>query len=499
MHWLTRSGSIKGIVLSKGCFRILAVLYGLMIAGCASYSGIAPEARRLDPASLKGNPAGADYATWPRDDWWRDLNDPVLSDLIEKALLDSPNLQAAAARLNRANAYSGQAESALSPRVDLSSSNNHQRFSERGLVPPPYAGTVQDINDLTLNGTWELDFFGKNRENLSASLGEQQATVVELQATRVLLSTNVARSYYNLARLLAQREVSEQRRRQRIELATLVERRFKSGLDTRVELEVAQGVVSENARDTESLDEQVSVARHALAALIGQGPEAVNTVTPSLPAGVPLAIPASLPAGLLGHRADVTAARWRVESALHGLESSKAQFYPNINLRLFSGFSAIGFDHWLDAGSRTPGIGLAISLPIFDAGRLRNVYRVSAATVDSTVAVYNGTLLDALRDVADQLSTLQSLASQRSRQQAALASAERSYELALRRYRAGISDRLNVLTVETNLIVQRHTTVELQARWIDSHIRLIRALGGGFDEMTPTPTTQVSITDVDQN
>ena len=95
--------------------------------------------------------------------------------------------------------------------------------------------------------------------------------------------------------LLAQREVSEQRRRQRIELATLVERRFTSGLDTRVELEVAQGVVSENARDTESLDEQVSVARHALAALIGQGPEAVNTVTPSLPAGVPLAIPESLP------------------------------------------------------------------------------------------------------------------------------------------------------------------------------------------------------------
>jgi outer membrane protein TolC len=188
----------------------------------------------------------------------------------------------------------------------------------------------------------------------------------------------------------------------------------------------------------------------------------------------------------------VVAARWRVESALHGLESTKALFYPNINLRAFTGFSAIGFENWLDAGSRQPGIGLAISLPLFDAGRLRNLYRSTAAVVDSAVATYNSTLLEALHDVADQLSSLQALETQLSRQQATLASAERSYDLALQRYKAGIVDRLNVLNVETNLIAQRHTTVDLQARWIDGRVRLIRALGGGFDEAPSTARVPVT-------
>jgi len=127
-------------------------------------------------------------------------------------------------------------------------------------------------------------------------------------------------------------------------------------------------------------------------------------------------------------------------------------------------------------------MGLAISLPLFDAGRLRNLYRSSAAAVDSSVASYNGTLLDALRDVADQLSTLKALETQILRQQAALTSAQRSYDLALMRYQADISDRLSVLAVETNLIAQRRIAVDLQARWIDSRIHLVRALGGGFEE-----------------
>jgi len=244
-------------------------------------------------------------------------------------------------------------------------------------------------------------------------------------------------------------------------------------------------VIPENSRDIAALDEQVALARHALAALIGKTPEAADDLAPKLPIVAPLAVPKTLPADLLGHRADIIASRWRVEAAVHGMASTKAMFYPNINLRAFTGFSAIGFDQWLDSGSRQPGIGLAISLPIFDAGRLRNQYRISAASVDAAVATYNGTLLDALRDVADQLSTLHALDIQIERQQAAQASAQRSYDLALQRYRADISDRLNVLNVETGLIAQRRAAIDLQARWIDSRIRLINALGGGFAETQP--------------
>lgn len=462
---------------------IVMLLAGnLILSGCASYSGIAPETKSLDLAALKDNAPTESFTQWPRQAWWQELSDPVLDRLIAQALEGSPTLQAASARLRRAQAVAGLAEGAQWPKVDATTSNSRERFSERGLIPAPYAGTTQSVNELQFDGRWELDFFGKNRDNLKAAIGELRASEAEHQAARVLLANSVARSYYNLARLLAQRELVEQRSQQRGELAALTERRVHAGLDTRVELESARGVLSENARDIASVDEQIDLARHALAALIGQGPEAVNAITPKLPAVAPLALPANLPAELLGHRADVVAARWRVESSVSSLASTRALFYPNINLRAFTGFSAIGIDQWIDSGSRHSGLGLAISLPLFDADRLRNQYRTSAAAVDNAVASYNGTLLDALRDVADQLSTLKSLDTQLTRQQAALASAERSYDLARQRYQADISDRLSVLTVETNLIAQRRIAVDLAARWIDSRLQLTRALGGGFAE-----------------
>jgi NodT family efflux transporter outer membrane factor (OMF) lipoprotein len=462
----------------------------LLLAGCANYSGILPEALKFNDSSLATR--SVSYADWPKENWWRDLQDPVLDALIEQALVDSPSLQLASARLRRASAIAGETESALWPRINASSSNTRERFSERGLIPPPYAGTTQSINELQLSGQWEIDFFGKNREALQAALGEVRASEAERQAARQLLASNVARGYYNLARLLAQRELAEARQLQRQDLAQLVERRFKAGIDTQVELESARGVIPENARDIAVLDEQLGLARHALAALAGKLPDALDALAPRLPAVAPLTLPQALPANLLGHRADVVAARWRVESAVHGMDSTKAMFYPNINLNAFAGFSAIGFNQWLDSGSRQPGIGLAISLPIFDAGRLRSLYRVSAATLDASVASYNGTLLDALRDVADQLTTLQSLTTQMARQQATLASAQRSYDLALQRYHADIADRLNVLNVESGLIAQRRASIDLQARWIDSRIRLIHALGGGFADPTTALAAQTT-------
>jgi NodT family efflux transporter outer membrane factor (OMF) lipoprotein len=472
--------------MSKSLSLILAALLSLVLSGCASFAGIFPQFKSIDIGALAGSATmqpSQPYADWPREDWWQALQDPVLSGLIAQALADSPTLQAAQARLTRAGALADQAASALWPQLDAHASTSHERFSEHGLVPPPYAGTYRDINEMRLSAGWSLDFFGKDREALQAAIGELRANEVESRATRLRLAAAVARSYYQLSHLLALREVLVQRSRQRGDLAALVERRFKAGLDTAVELESARGVLPEIARDIAGLDEQIAISRHALALLLGQGPAAADALTPALPeivALAPLALPASLPAELLGHRADVVAARWRVEAATHGLESTKALFYPNINLRAFTGFSAIGFSSWLDAGSRTPGIGLAISLPIFDAGRLRALYRSTAAQVDTAVAGYNSTLLGALRDVADQLSTLRALDIQRARQQEALASAARAYELAVRRFEAGITDRLNVLNVETNLIAQRRSAVDLQARWIDTRIRLIDALGGGF-------------------
>ena len=487
---MTSGSHIRSWTVNKFLHHFLLVTSCVLLGGCASYSGISPELKQLAISQVTEQiPSTA----WPKDNWWVDQHDPVLSALIERALQDSPNLQAASARLTRVRAISGQAESALWPQVSIDATITRERFTENGLIPPPYAGTAQDMNDVQLGGQWEIDFFGRNRENLKAALGELRASEAENHAIRVMLASNVARGYYNLARLLTQRELATQRQQIRLDLAGLVERRYTAGLDTQVELEAAHGVVPENARDIAALDEQISIVRHALAVLTGQEPVALDTLTPALPAIAAQALPNAFPADLLGHRADVVAARWRVESATHDRESTQALFYPNIDLRAFTGFSSIGLNQWLDAGSRQPGFGLAVSLPVFDAGRLRNQFRISTANVDAAVAAYNSTLLDALRDVADQLSSLQATELQLAKQNAALDSARHSHELALQRYRAGITDRLTVLNVETALIAQRRTAIDLQGRWIDARIRLIQALGGGFDDTTAA-NNQTSIT-----
>ncbi len=470
--------------MSRAAFPLASLAIVVALAGCASSSGIAPEGRVLDAQTLLADKPLATYADWPANDWWTAFKDPVLDGLIAQALADNPNLQTAAARLRRATAAADQAESAQGPRLDATTNNSRERFSEYGLMPPPYAGTVRNVNEAQLDGRWEIDFFGRNAAILKASIGEMRASDAEYQAARQLVASNVARAYYRLAHLRAVHDVTVQLARQRAELGALTERRVAAGIDTHVELESARGVIAENARDLSSVDEQIAAARHALSALLGRAPDAAAQLAPSLPAVAALSLPAALPADLLGHRADVTAARWRVEASLHGLDAAQAAFYPNVNLRAFAGLSAIGFDNWLDAGSRHPGVGLAISLPIFDSGRLRNAYRVSAAGVDSAVGSYNATLIDALRDVADQLATLGALETQIARQNAALAAAQRNYALAQKRYRAEITDRLALLNVESRLIAQQRQAVDLQARWIDGRIGLIRALGGGFADDT---------------
>lgn len=467
----------RGVALTA----VVRVFFCALLTSCASDSGIGPEASMVDAATF-GAQSAAPYNEWPPQNWWQEFADPVLNDLIAQAMAGSPSLQVAAARLQRAKAIGGLAESALWPQIQASLSTTRERFSEHAEMPPTYAGSVQNINDVQIGAQWTLDFFGQNHEGLRAAIGELRATLAEQQAARVLLASDVARAYYHVARLLAQKTVAEQRHQQQSELAALLARRFQSGIDARVELERAEGAVPESARDIASLDEQIALARHALAALLGKGPNAVDALMPSLPDVSSLPLPQSLPADLLAHRADVVAARWRAESATHQLRSAHALFYPNIDLRAFTGFSATGLDHWLEAGSRQHGIGLAVHLPVFDAGRVRSLYRFSAASVDNSVAAYNAAVLNAARDAADRIATLQALGTQLSRQQAVLASAERSYALATARYRAGIADRLSVLGAETYLLAQRRTAVDLQARWIDSRIELQRALGGGFAE-----------------
>lgn len=187
---------------------------------------------------------------------------------------------------------------------------------------------------------------------------------------------------------------------------------------------------------------------------------------------------------MLGRSADIAAARWRVEASLKDVINAKTQFYPNINLVDFAGFSSIGLGRLLDAGSQQWGVGPALRLPIFDAGRLRANLRGKTADLDAAVESYNAAVIEAVREVADQLALAQGTGRQQTEQHAAQKAAEGAYEIARQRYQAGLGNYLNVLTAETSVLAQRRLAVDLSARALDTQVALIRALGGGY---LPTP------------
>jgi len=449
----------------------------LLLAGCVSTGGIAPQARAIDAAALVPDAAPAADVS---DRWWTAFADRRLDELVERSLASNPGLAAVQLRIERAQAQVDAADAARLPRVDAGLDLNRQRYTANAAYPPLLAGHTLSSGSLLLSGSWEIDAFGRQRAALDAAIGARHAAEADYQAARLLLAGNLVRQYVQLARLLDQRAVLQRSLAQREEILGLVKQRVAAGLDTTVELRQSEGSVPELRAALEATDEQVALTRHLLAILSGQGPDAVNDWAPRLSAVTVAPLPPAVPADLLGRRADVAAARWRVEAAASELQAAKAQFYPSINLIAFAGFSSVGLGQLLEAGSRQIGVGPAVRLPIFDAGRLRANYKGHAVDVDSAVQAYNATVLDAVREAADALSSVRSLVRQQREQDEALASAENAYELALQRYRAGLGSYLSVLSVETNVLAQRRAGNELKARALDAQALLARALGGGY-------------------
>jgi NodT family efflux transporter outer membrane factor (OMF) lipoprotein len=460
-----------------------AIASALLVAGCANLSGITPQAQLRDAQSLglakAGATAAAASAKAPAPQWWRDYGDEELNRLVELALQGNPNLSLARARLARAQAVSEVANAATAPQVGAALDLQRQKFTGNGLIPPQLAGGIVNNGTLQLNASWELDFFGKNQAALDAAMTASQAAEADADAARVLLATNVARAYFQLARINDQLAVARRAEAQRGESLRLVQDRVRAGLDTQLELRQSEGALPEARQQIEALAEQAQLARHALAALTGQGNQPV-LAQPSIGKEKAIAMPAELPADLLAQRADIAAARWRIEAAGYDVKNAKAQFYPNINLIAFAGLSSLGLDRLINTGSQQWGVGPAIRLPIFEGGKLRANLRGKTADLDAAVESYNAAVLDAIKDASDQIASTQSIARQQAEQRDAQASAEAAYEIARQRYHAGLGTYLNVLTAETAVLNQRRLGVDLAARALDTQVALIRALGGGW-------------------
>jgi NodT family efflux transporter outer membrane factor (OMF) lipoprotein len=462
---------------------MLGVLSATALSGCATLPPDAPARVVKAPEAYAASQAlAAPERDWPADAWWTAYGDTQLNGLMGEALAGSPTLAAAQARVRRAEAVVAQAHARQLPSITANGSVSEQKQSYNAGIPPAFVPQGYNAyGRLTLDFNWELDFWGKNRAAVAAAVSESRAAQADAAEARLMLSTNIAAAYADLSRLYAERDVAERSVALQGETSALVRDRVANGLDTLAEQRQAEAEPLQAKADLAAIDEQIALTRNQLAALAGTGPDrGLAIARPGATILKPLGVPAQLAASLVGRRPDVTAARWRAEAAASRIHEAKAAFFPDINLAAFVGVQALHLDKVFASGSDIGSVGPAISLPIFEGGRLRAGLRGAEADRDEAVASYDAAVTEAFRQVADVVASSRALGAQLADSRAALAASEDAYRIARLRYQGGLSTYPAVLLAEQGVLRRRRGVADLEARSLALDVALVRALGGGF-------------------
>jgi NodT family efflux transporter outer membrane factor (OMF) lipoprotein len=424
----------------------------------------------------------APLAAWPSDGWWTELGDPQLDQLMNEGLADAADIRAAAARFDRANAMAGAARSRLTPTVEGQAQAGSEKQTYNYLMPSQ--AVPQGWNDAGRAGldfAWELDFWGKNRAALQAARLDAQAAGAEAAAARLAVSTGIAAAYADLARLYTELDTLDDAVSIRGRTVAVMAKRNAQGLENIGAVERAKAAQAAAESERAALNELIVLTKHRIAALMGAGPDRGLAIQrPMIILADNLGLPRNVPAGLLGRRADVTAARLRTEAAASRIKQAKAGFYPNVNLVGMIGVQSLGLGNLFNSGSDYGSVGPAISLPIFNGGRLKAEHRGAEADYAAAVANYDGTLTLALREVADVTTSVRALDERLGRALEAEAHAEAAWNVANNRYAGGLATYLDVLSAEDALVASRRAVAQHQTRAFTLHVALVRALGGGF-------------------
>lgn len=459
-----------------------AALVCILLSGCAAIPDLGAPPQVIEPARLEaGKSLAAPRIDWPQDDWWKRYGDPQLDSLIAEALVNSPTLAVADARVRAADAATNAARANELPQISVTGALNETKASYYNGVS--YAAVPKGVNDsasLRLALDWNLDFFGRNRAAIAASLSQADAVRADAMQARLVLSTGVAAAYADLLEQMRETDLAQDTVAVRERTSELVERRRGEGLETVASTAQARSALETARQALDAQREQQDLVRLRIAALLGAGPDRGLTIArpaePTLPA---FGLPSNLPADLLGRRPDVRAARFRVEARASQIRQAKAGFYPSINLSAFIGPQVLGLSQFFNDASLAGSAGPAINLPIFRGGALSANLRGARAAYDEAVASYDDTLVHALQDVAQTATSQRALAQQLAHARAARDAAEIAYRAANDRYRGGLYNYIAVLTAENTLIASRRTVSQLEARGFSLDIAMVRALGGG--------------------
>ena len=474
---------------------LLLPIAAALLTACASSKGIDPKPQAtlssdnlsLNHIAHRSGLAQA-HTAWPKSDWWLSWNDPQLNQLIATGLQNSPTLAQALAKVHAAQAQAGLSESQIGSSLGIAAGYDGVRLPS-SIVPSEFGGGSLDYSShMMAQFKWDIDLWGGKRAAWQAAVGEVQASEIDAQAARIAMSTAIARTYAQLAAAHYLHDVASANVQRTSHLNQLQHQRSRIGVDNQIPLQQTQAEAAAARQALTQAQQQIDNLRLALMQLTAQAPDgALRLQRPKLtPASVQFAeyIPTDASIALLAHRADVTAAKLRVQAAQDQIASAKTLFLPNISLGALAG--AVGDKHFdlFHMANVFYQFGPSISLPIFESGELQANLSGQNARYEAAVAHYNETLVGAAHAVAEAVNNAQSLRQQIAQQQQTVQAAQQAWRLVQSRYQAGLTNLLQVLQVQQQLLTAEQRLAQLHGQRMDNAIALTYALGGGYTAPT---------------
>lgn len=426
--------------------------------------------------------------------WWALFNDPLLSSLISRGAVDNLDVRQAEARIRQARATAIIAGSAEWPSVDASASATRSRTGGSSS-----GATTRNAFRAGFDATWEIDIFGGIRRGIEAANADINTSIEDRRSVLVSLAAEIATTYYDLRGTQQQLIIARRNLDLQKQTVDLTEQRFRGGFVSALDVANAQVQVANTTARIPTLETTVRQLTYSLDILLGQQP---GSLIPELSTDEPLpqappTIPVGLPSDLLRRRPDIRAAEAALHSATARIGIAVADLYPRFSLTGSFGTQGTTVSALGTIADRFWAIGPAVTLPIFNAGRLRANIEVQRAMADESFVKYQQAVLASLQDVENSLVAHANEAVRRRALADALVASRQSYDLATQLYTAGRTDFLNVLTAQRALFDAEDALVQSDRLLITDVISLYKALGGGWDDQESTEPASQALTAAD--
>ena len=457
----------------------LVLLSTGLLSGCLMGPKYRRPAANVPPSYRAASPEQTTASSLGNEQWWQVYQDPVLAELIHKALAQNYDVRIAAARILEAQAQLGIIRSNQFPSASVGADIFSQQNAKISNQFPAYQVNAGELN---LGVIWNLDFWGKYRRQTEAARAEVLATEWGQRAVLSSLVANVATAYFQLRALDSQLEISNRTlasRQQSLVLTQLLETHGSaSGLD----VSQSEQLVYTASETIPDLERQIQQQENLLSILLGENPGPIARGRALTEQPLPQNVPAGLPSELLEHRPDVRQAEEIIVAANAQVGVAKASFFPSLSLTGLGGLESNALHKFISEPSETWYGALSVSQPVFQGGALRSGLRLARANWQEAVLSYQQTVQSALGQVSDALIASQKNREFREQQDLLTQAAQRSDQFSQVLYKHGGASYLQVLTNETNYFSAELNLVQAQLSERLALVQLYQALGGGWQQ-----------------